>query len=310
MHGSSCVNPPKTLEKTAFHIGNMAYRAMLEEVYTSPKPGLVDLYSTGAHKDMDVAAFERSATALEPYFASMALEGMRFPGTPRLLFDSIRKTGLSAEKAMYKATAGVNTHKGLIFHLGILSAAAGACIRAHGAVSAERLIEMEQAMVRETLLKEVEEMQEFTSNGEKNLHQYGTTGARGEAISGYSSVCRIALPTMVKGLREGRDWNRIKLETLFMLMSRVDDSNILARHDPAVLLDVQSAARDFLRAGGAYSGKSMLALKRMDADFIKKNISAGGCADLLAVAIFMAELVKGPVKRSILWNLRSWKEGR
>ena len=54
----------------------------------------------------------------------------------------------------------------------------------------------------------------------------------------------------------------------------------------------------------------MLELKRMDADFIKRNISAGGCADLLAVAIFMAELLKGPVKRSILWNLRSWKEGR
>ena len=35
-------------------IGNRAYRALLAEVYTTPKPGLVDLFSTGAHEDMDV----------------------------------------------------------------------------------------------------------------------------------------------------------------------------------------------------------------------------------------------------------------
>lgn len=310
MAAVSCVNPQRTEEKTAFHIGNMAYRAMLEEVYTSPKPGLVDLYSPGAHKDMNVASFERSAAALEPYFAAMALEGLKFPGTPRLLFDRIRRIGLSAEAAMYKATDGVNTHKGLIFHMGILSAAAGACIGTYGAMAPERLMEMEQAMVRDTLIKEVKEMREFTSNGGKNLNQYGTAGARGEAISGYSSVRRIALPAMEKGLREGRDWNRIKLETLFMLMSRVEDSNILARHNPTVLMEVQNTAMDFLRAGGAYTNKSMLTLKRLDEDFIKKNISAGGCADLLALAIFMTELVNGPWKERSLWNSGSWRAGR
>ncbi|GLC79438.1 triphosphoribosyl-dephospho-CoA synthase CitG [Lacrimispora brassicae] len=310
MAAVSCMNPQRTVEKTAFHIGSMACRAMLEEVYTSPKPGLVDLYSAGAHKDMNVASFERSAAALEPYFAAMALEGLRFSDAPKLLFDRIRRIGLSAEQAMYRATAGVNTHKGLIFHMGILSAAAGACMKAYGAVTPRWLMEMEQAMVRETLIKEVEEMQEFTSNGEKNLHQYGTAGARGEAINGYASVRRVALPTMEKGLREGQDWNRIKLETLFVLMSRVEDSNILARHNPTVLMEVQNIARDFLRAGGAYTNKSMLTLKQMDEDFIKKNISAGGCADLLALAIFIAELVKGPGKGRTLWNSGSWREGR
>jgi triphosphoribosyl-dephospho-CoA synthase len=302
MTSSSCVKPKETMNEAAVHIGNLAYRAMLEEVYTTPKPGLVDLYSTGAHKDMDVISFEKSARALEPYFVSMALEGMRLPRMPRLLFERIRRIGLSAEEAMYQATAGVNTHKGLIFHLGILSAAAGACMEAYGTVTTECLVEMEQAMARETLIKELKEMQEFTSNGEKNLNQYGLTGARGEAISGYASVRRIALPVMAKGVKEGREWNRIKLETLFMLMSRVEDSNIIARHDPSVLLKVQSIARNFLLAGGAYGDKSMVTLKRMDADFIKGNISAGGCADLLAVAIFMHDLAEEPVKGRLLWN--------
>ena len=45
--------------QTAEHIGVLAYRALLEEVYTTPKPGLVDLATTGAHTDMDVHTFER-----------------------------------------------------------------------------------------------------------------------------------------------------------------------------------------------------------------------------------------------------------
>ncbi len=289
MQFCSGIDLERTYENAAM-IGELAYRALLEEVYTSPKPGLVDLYSNGAHKDMDVSTFERSAAALEPYFASMAMEGMKNPEEPELVFANIRNLGLDAEKAMYQATAGVNTHKGLIFNMGILSAAVGACIGVYKTVTIECLMEMEQAMVRETLLKEVSEMRDFTSNGEKNMQKYGTMGARGEAISGYLSVRSISLPVMLEGLKEGRDWNRIKLETLFVLMSRVDDSNIIARHNPEVLKEVQEMAEEFLKAGGAYREDAISRLEQMDEDFIKKNISAGGCADLLAVTIFLAGL--------------------
>ena len=40
-------------EYLAESIGRMAYQALLEEVYTVPKPGLVDPYSCGAHTDME-----------------------------------------------------------------------------------------------------------------------------------------------------------------------------------------------------------------------------------------------------------------
>lgn len=285
------MNAENPSEKAALHIGNMAHRALLEEVYTSPKPGLVDLYSPGAHKDMDVSTFERSAAALEPYFASMALEGMIFPGAPELLFENIRRIGISAEKAMYQATEGVNTHKGLIFHMGILCGAAGACIWTGKDLTLKTLMEMEQSMVRETLIREVETMNQYTSHGERNLERYGTLGARGEAISGYSSVLEISLPVMMGRIREGKNWNLIKLEALFMLMSRVTDSNILARHNPEVLRKVQAVAEDFLKNEGIYSNGSILKLKHMDGEFTKQNISAGGCADLLAVTIFMAQLL-------------------
>lgn len=272
-------------------IGDVAYRALLEEVYTSPKPGLVDLYSNGAHKDMDVSTFERSADALRPFFAAMAQEGIKHKESPDLIFSNIRGIGLDAEKAMYRATAGVNTHKGLIFNMGILSAAVGACIERDHTVTLDSLMEMEQAMVRDTLLKEVRGMRDFSSNGEKNLQKYGTMGARGEAISGYQSIRTISLPVMAKGFLEGRDFNFVKLQTLFALMSQVDDSNIIARHNPEVLHEVQALAREFLSSGGAYQEEAVSMLKRMDKDFIDRNVSAGGCADLLAVTIFLFDLL-------------------
>jgi triphosphoribosyl-dephospho-CoA synthase len=277
--------------KSAERIGDIAYRALLEEVYTSPKPGLVDLFSNGAHKDMDVSTFERSADALKPYFSAMALEGIKHKESPEVIFSSIRGLGLDAEKAMNCATAGVNTHKGLIFNLGILSAAVGACMEKDNTVTMDSLMEIEQAMVREALLKEVYGMRDFTSNGEKNLQRYGTMGARGEAISGYQSIRMISLPVMIQGLSEGREWNLIKLQTLFALMSQVDDSNIIARHDPIVLNEVQAIAKEFISSGGAYQEEAISILKCMDKDFIEKNISAGGCADLLAVTIFLTELM-------------------
>ena len=112
-------------EYFAESIGRMAYQALLEEVYTVPKPGLVDPYSCGAHTDMDVQTFERSAEALYPWFVRMAYQGYQLTCTPEDLFREIRKTGMLAEEAMYRATGHVNTHKGMIFTLGIFSAAAG-----------------------------------------------------------------------------------------------------------------------------------------------------------------------------------------
>ncbi|MDW2800115.1 triphosphoribosyl-dephospho-CoA synthase [Clostridium boliviensis] len=278
MQSRSCVNEPSKEEEAAYRIGSLAYRALLEEVYTLVKPGLVDPYSNGAHTDMDVASFERSAKALKSYFVTMALEGERLWEAPPVLFETIRRIGILAERAMYLATGGVNTHKGLIFHLGILSGAAGACHRSFGRVTLKQLMDMEQAMVKHVLMNEVRNMEIF--------------GARGEAISGYSSVFEISLPVMTMGLSIGQEWNRIKLETLFHLMSRVDDSNILSRHNPEVLKQVKDIAAGFLDAGGAYRKDSIERLKELDHWFVKKNISAGGSADLLAVTIFLTQLTE------------------
>lgn len=42
-------------------IAKLVQEALLEEVYTTPKPGLVDCHDTGAHTDMDCRTFEKKA---------------------------------------------------------------------------------------------------------------------------------------------------------------------------------------------------------------------------------------------------------
>ncbi|WLE58732.1 triphosphoribosyl-dephospho-CoA synthase [Burkholderia plantarii] len=95
------------------------------EVETWPKPGLVSAVDTGSHDDMDAGTFARSAAAIRPYLAELAAAG-----AARAEMAVLRRIGLRAEHAMLAATGGVNTHRGAIFGLGLLCAAAG--LRASG----------------------------------------------------------------------------------------------------------------------------------------------------------------------------------
>ena len=284
---------------TAEWIGKCAWNALIEEVDTTPKPGLVDLYSNGAHTDMDAATFRRSADALRPFFVKMAREGLSFDGSAQELFMGLRGVGMDAEQAMYEATHGVNTHKGAIFTFGIFCAAAGRCVKEQRAITALGLLEMEQEMTVRVLTAELEKLRGsirtpgIETHGERNLHRYGTAGCRGEAIEGYPGVFGIALPVLHAGLADGRDWNRVKLQALLTLMAHTEDSNILSRHNPAVLGAVQEEMREFLRCGGAYREDAVRLLEEMDADYSWRGISAGGCADLLAAAVFILELTEG-----------------
>lgn len=115
---------PQALRAEAARIGGLAARCLVLEVETWPKPGLVSHVDNGSHTDMDAGSFRRSAAAIEPFLARLALAGIEGASMPRL-----RAIGLEAEGAMLRATGGVNTHRGAIFGLGLLCAAAGARLK-------------------------------------------------------------------------------------------------------------------------------------------------------------------------------------
>ena len=78
-------------------IALFASESLTDEVYTTPKPGLVDCANSGSHEDMDLALFERSIAVLEPYWAEFASVG----GDTALLlpeetFEALQKVGICA----------------------------------------------------------------------------------------------------------------------------------------------------------------------------------------------------------------------
>jgi triphosphoribosyl-dephospho-CoA synthase len=86
----------------------------------TPKPGLVCPGDNGSHPDMSAALLWRSLFSLRHYFRAIALAG--YQRTP---FSELQQLGIAAELRMLRATGGVNAHRGAIFNLGLLAAAAG-----------------------------------------------------------------------------------------------------------------------------------------------------------------------------------------
>jgi holo-ACP synthase/triphosphoribosyl-dephospho-CoA synthase len=165
--GRSRVHPPEQLHRAVMGIMEAWFRqnlgdricsaaawAMMSEAAITPKPGLVDRAHSGAHSDMDFFTFIDSASALLPWFRFCALAGFdsgvenHALGGPAALFEALRPPGRMAEVLMKRATGGVNTHRGYIFSLGILSAAYGRLYRDAQEPGMAGLLEFTKAMTR------------------------------------------------------------------------------------------------------------------------------------------------------------------
>ena len=139
------------IEEDGIALAGLAVESLLREVHTTPKPGLVDDRNTGSHSDMDVAAFTASAEALRPYFRQCFLLGRKMPREE--LFSALRRAGMEAEQDMYRATGGVNTHKGAIFTLGLLCGSLGRVWTPEGVFELDKILQ-ECAFLGECCIKE------------------------------------------------------------------------------------------------------------------------------------------------------------
>ena len=256
----------------ARQVAQLAQRALLYEAITTPKPGLVDCMNNGAHRDMDLFSFAASASALGSYFEDCVRIGQR--GEP---LTQLQHAGILAEEAMLTA-AGANTHKGAIFALGILCCALGRC-----GEGADLTIVFEQAaVIGQCYLHDMAQRNKSATGGEKQYRQYGLTGARGEAASGFRTVLEIALPVLEMALSHGASINEAGQAALLHLMAHVMDSNIIRRADMVGQRWVSEQALSLVQNG--YTEDDLHAL---DAEMIRRNISPGGSADLLAAAWFL-----------------------
>lgn len=266
---------------------------MLFEVSATPKPGLVDRNNSGAHGDMDYYTFMASSAALGHTFFQCAEAGLNFEQEDyTALLDIIRPIGLEGEKRMFQATGGINTHKGLIFSLGLIATAVGTMglENFNKGISPDhicsRVVEMTKGL-SERELGDISNKDKLTY-GEKLYRKYGIKGIRGEVESGFISVRERGFPILKKLMEEkGGDMNDILVQVLLYLMTTTEDSNILGRHDLDTLQYVQKSSRRALELGGIFSAEGRKKILQMDEAFIQKNISPGGSADLLAVTLML-----------------------
>lgn len=276
---------------TAASIDALALDALRLELMTTPKPGLVDAANAGAHSDMDFDTFSHSILALKGYFGDCFTIGMEGQGQARApVLSALQTRGCEAEQAMYRETGGVNTHKGAIFSLGIL---AGACGRLYGrAPLREGLIRAEAAdlcrgLTRAAFADAAKKPPGLRTKGEKMYLEYGMTGARGEAESGYATIANISLPLYTRLLSQGISGNAARCETLLHLIAYTEDTNIASRHDRETAAYARRAAQRCIACGGYLQEGGEERLLTLDAEFIKRRISPGGSADLLAATHFL-----------------------
>lgn len=276
-------------------IAALALEAMLYEVSATPKPGLVDRHDSGAHHDMDFFTFMSSAAALRNYFDTCVRLGAEHGQEDiACLLSYLQAAGIVAERQMFAMTQGINTHKGMIFSLGLLTGAAG-WAQANGTqMTAEKLCQLVSAMTKGICAQAYGnlEKKEKLTKGEAMYQRYGVRGVRGEAEDGFPSVLKYGLPIYRKARDDGRDINDSLIDTLLNLIANTFDTNILGRHDMEALHYAQKAAANVIAQGGMTTDAGRQAVEALNQDFIQRWISPGGSADLVAATHFLYELEK------------------
>jgi len=260
------------------HVAALATQSLIAEAELTPKPGLVDRRGSGAHKDLSLKLMTKSATVLEPYFAAMAsCSQVRDLDTD--LRMELAEIGRAAERAMFKATQGSNSHKGAIWILGLLVAAAA---RGEGQ-SAREIVAVAGSIAR---LRD-RAQPELITHGGIVRNRYGVAGARGEAASDFPHVNQFGLPTL-RDRRARKCLEEIcRLDALLSVMAELDDTCVLYRGGVEALDVVKSGAQAVLVAGGYGSRNGRQKMRELDRELIRRHISPGGSADLLAATVFL-----------------------
>ncbi len=268
-------------------VGAWALQALLQELHTTPKPGLVDCRNNGSHRDMDLFLFSRSAAALAPYFTQCARLGRQArDGSHRELFEALRFAGRHAESRMLRATHGVNTHKGAIFSLGLLCAAAG---RLGEGAGPQQVCREAANLCAGPLEQELSRLTPETvqTKGERLYCSHGIAGARGQAIRGFPTALYTGLPRLEEGCAMGCDPHRVGAAALLAMLAEEPDTCLISRSSPE---RYEALRRELASLLSRDPYPTAEALEALDDSFIRENLSPGGSADLLAAAYFLREL--------------------
>ena len=276
---------PKTLS-LAERLADLAVDALIDEADLSPKPALVDRRGNGAHTDLHLGLMHASALALWPAFKEMAEVAIELGEIGLPLREAVGRIGRDGEQAMLATTHGVNTHRGAIWALGLLVAAAAlepdSSAASAIAVRAARLALLDDRYAPRPL-----------SHGAQVAQRYGARGAREEAQLAFPAVTQRALPQLKRSRADGHGEQNARLDALLAIMTNLADTCVLYRAGEEGLRTMQLGAQAVLDAGGSASLAGRRRLHELDQQLIALNASPGGAADLLAACLFIDRVESG-----------------
>ncbi|GMA07014.1 putative 2-(5''-triphosphoribosyl)-3'-dephosphocoenzyme-A synthase [Tetragenococcus halophilus subsp. flandriensis] len=275
-------------------IARFATKSLYYEVAISPKPGLVDRFNNGAHDDMDFFTFINSIESLAPHFQEYFQLGLQHNADLTELFHKLRKAGIQAEKDMLLATSGVNTHKGANFSFAVLLGATGFYMKtyslpfspADSQAVLNLVAQMTQDLAQQDFYQVTQKKQ--LTHGEKLYIDTGTLGIRGEAAKGYPALTNLLLPFLREHTKQ-ENTEILLLRSLILLMSQLEDSNLLHRGGISGWQDVKQEALAIHQANLTPEIFNVT-LADFNQQLIEKNLSPGGAADLLSLGIYFAFL--------------------
>ncbi len=176
---------------------------------------------------------------------------------------------------MFAATNGVNTHKGMIYSMGLLLYGMGKALSeggdAVGYASGLAGTDAEERLDRARSKRD--------TNGAKVFSDYGARGAVGEAADGFFHACYCA--DRLAAHREAENPGALALCDVMIVLN---DTNLLHRGGEEGLAFVQRRARAI---SALPEDERVEALVRLDAELIERNLSPGGAADMLALGYFL-----------------------
>lgn len=263
-------------------VADNAVNALIQELNTTTKFGLVCPNHNGSHKDLTYQLMTESAQALRSGFERLVEVGLGFEGdVGRDLLRQARVEGKRAEQEMFSATDGVNTHKGALFCIGLFCVALGFLKKRGESLSPSSCGRVIAEACGGLCDRELSKFGNPTTHGEKMFAKYSVAGARALAEDGFSQVTQDFLPLWRDTFANAKDMDMAKTKFLAYVVSNTQDVNVLYRSDMPTLLFAQKKCRDL------YDNFTPVLAKETEEWFVNRNLSCGGSADLLALTLFL-----------------------
>ncbi|PCH13169.1 2-(5''-triphosphoribosyl)-3'-dephosphocoenzyme-A synthase [Streptococcus parauberis] len=291
------------LDAPLLYFSQAASKALLYEVTLTPKPGLVDCANDGSHSDMTLATFIDSTAVLTAHFYRYIKIGFdNFRQDPQIIFNLLREEGIEAERSMFDATNGINTHKGVNFSFALILGATGAYLAQNPnknlkdsftADDTRAICQLIVPMTSHLIANDLQNLaeKEQLTYGEKLYLNYGIKGPRGEAAEGYPSLTKNALPYLRNHANSTSDKRFLQLKLLIHLMTFVEDANLIHRGGIGALRTVQKEAKE-LKDKNLASPDLCKQLSDYNDHLVQLHLSPGGSADLFALSLYFAFLEK------------------